>query len=345
MFSVMNHDYNLPARGAVDWDLLLNENFERLDTDVEIRDAERNLEEYEPKEEAMFLATDTGNAYFGDGEEWKSFSTISRSPTYDQVTTGQIQLASPNGDSNSDSRPLISTQERTIAVGPDSEDDKSSIQAALNEVPIFLRHNYSIEVDPRGGPYENIVVPVVFPLRMADREKGDTTFLRIAGNDGRDAGKGRKAAIQGIYLGNGENGTYIRDIRLVGENPHDNLSSCVTAFSGKGHLLTHIDIGETSAKNAFHAQNGAYLDVRNCDLGEENVAYGLRARGAETTIQARDVSGRARFSAFVGASGDIHVRNCTVQGGDTTYDAQWGTIYDSENRTLYGPERLAGRRD
>lgn len=66
----MNHEYNTPNAGTSDWHVPLNANFEQLDTDVEIRDADANKSEYEPKDGALFRATDTGDVYLGDGSNW-----------------------------------------------------------------------------------------------------------------------------------------------------------------------------------------------------------------------------------------------------------------------------------
>ena len=71
-----NHGYNEPERGATNWDVPLNENFERLDTAVEIRDTESNRDSYEPKQGAKFLATDSKKAYLGDGSQWNYFATL-----------------------------------------------------------------------------------------------------------------------------------------------------------------------------------------------------------------------------------------------------------------------------
>lgn len=65
-----NHRYNTPSEGATDWHVPLNENFRRLNADVEIRDREANRDGYEPAAGAKFLATDTGNRYVGDGSTW-----------------------------------------------------------------------------------------------------------------------------------------------------------------------------------------------------------------------------------------------------------------------------------
>jgi len=66
-----NHELNTPAEGTASWDEPLNENFRRIDTEVEIRDTEDNLGQYTPKSGAKFLATDTGTRYLGDGSQWK----------------------------------------------------------------------------------------------------------------------------------------------------------------------------------------------------------------------------------------------------------------------------------
>ena len=71
-----NHDYTTPEQGAENWDVPINANFEQLDSDVEIRDAESNRDQYEPKQGAKFLATDTKNVFLGDGSTWNHLTTL-----------------------------------------------------------------------------------------------------------------------------------------------------------------------------------------------------------------------------------------------------------------------------
>lgn len=65
-----NHNYSTPQKGATDWHLPLNNNFEQIDTDVEVRDLEQNLSEYTPESGAKFMATDSGAVFLGDGSTW-----------------------------------------------------------------------------------------------------------------------------------------------------------------------------------------------------------------------------------------------------------------------------------
>lgn len=65
-----NHGYQTPSQGAQDWHVPLNENFERLEIDVELRDVAANRSSYEPADGAKFLELDTGIVYVGDGDSW-----------------------------------------------------------------------------------------------------------------------------------------------------------------------------------------------------------------------------------------------------------------------------------
>lgn len=87
-----NHNYNTPSKGTADWDTPLNGNFQSLDRDVEIRDAETNISTYTPKDGAKFFATDTGTIYLGDGNQWNIVSSNGDEPvTYASV--GNVQAA------------------------------------------------------------------------------------------------------------------------------------------------------------------------------------------------------------------------------------------------------------
>lgn len=65
-----NHPYRTPDQGSENWHVPLNENFEQLDADVEIRDTSDRLGDYEPKNGSKFLAIDTGAVFVGDGTKW-----------------------------------------------------------------------------------------------------------------------------------------------------------------------------------------------------------------------------------------------------------------------------------
>jgi hypothetical protein len=85
MADTPNHGYNVPDQGDEDWHQPLNENFEAYDTDIEIRDQESNLGDYDPKAGAKFLATDTETMYVGNGNNWNQLATSGTRPTFDAL--------------------------------------------------------------------------------------------------------------------------------------------------------------------------------------------------------------------------------------------------------------------
>jgi hypothetical protein len=80
-----NHGYNVPDEGTQNWHEPLNENFEAYDTDIEVRDEEANLGDYEPKEGAKFLATDSGAVYLGTGSRWRPIRSTGSNPAFEYL--------------------------------------------------------------------------------------------------------------------------------------------------------------------------------------------------------------------------------------------------------------------
>lgn len=85
-----NHDYETPEKGRNDWHLPLNNNFEQIDTDVEVRDIESELGTYRPKNGAKFFATDTGAVYIGDGTEWHRAPTAAHDHDGDELAPAAL---------------------------------------------------------------------------------------------------------------------------------------------------------------------------------------------------------------------------------------------------------------
>lgn len=86
----MSERYNTPEQGTLDWHNPLNENFTKLDRDVEIRDVRANLENYDPDEGSKFLATDTGDVLLGDGSAWNRIGTVAPADTTTSTSGGEV---------------------------------------------------------------------------------------------------------------------------------------------------------------------------------------------------------------------------------------------------------------
>jgi hypothetical protein len=94
----MNHSYETPQEGTLDWHVPLNDNFRQLDRDVEIRDADSNRGSYDPVDGGKYLATDTGRVYIGDGSTWNYLGDVVPERTGSSDASGGIHSARTEGD-------------------------------------------------------------------------------------------------------------------------------------------------------------------------------------------------------------------------------------------------------
>lgn len=94
----MTERYTTPEQGTLDWHNPLNENFAKLDRDVEIRDSRTNRDNYDPADGRKFLATDTGDVFIGTGSGWNQIGTVApaentTSPSSGEVSDGSVVAA------------------------------------------------------------------------------------------------------------------------------------------------------------------------------------------------------------------------------------------------------------
>jgi hypothetical protein len=95
-----NHGYDTPKEGTLDWHIPLNKNFERLERDVPVIDTEDTLDTYVPHSGAMFIATDTGRRYVGDGSAWTELpypTTTSNDGSTSPTSSANVVVSTNNG--------------------------------------------------------------------------------------------------------------------------------------------------------------------------------------------------------------------------------------------------------
>lgn len=161
-----NHDLSTPQKGEVDWHVPLNNNFNKLDTKVEIRDQESNRDSYKPVAGAKFFSTDTANEYLGDGTQWVGIAPSGMDPRFRSVRASQYlpDLESQTQVARND-RPMFSTGSRTVYVDPNDGDDGvptaqatqdnplRTLSEALFRVPFIVQHEWVIKL--ADGTYDS----------------------------------------------------------------------------------------------------------------------------------------------------------------------------------------------
>ncbi|UPV76640.1 hypothetical protein M0R89_19095 (plasmid) [Halorussus limi] len=293
-----NHNYNTPSKGTTNWHTPLNENFERIDTDIEIRDAESNLDSYKPKQGAKFLATDTENEFIGDGTSWYQLGSSGQNPTFQSVSAANAEIGSAAGETGWESRPFITNGPKSINV----PDDYETIQGALNSVPLFLRHKYNININANKGPYdENIQVPSVFSIdHVGDR--GLQAGLMINGING-------KPEVNSIFVtnivGSAVALSNLRPTSTTGVvDPTNTAAVQVHSTSGVVYM-SEIDF--TAFSDLYQAillYKSAQMELVDCDFGSGNVANGVRLKQGHTSLYVRG-----------GNTGDLRGHKYKVNGG------------------------------
>jgi hypothetical protein len=227
-----NHGFNTPKEGELDWHIPLNENFEKLDTAVTIRDVEANLGSYTPKDKAKFLAIDTGRRYIADGTQWTElpYPTTSTSDNGSDTTTEyDIRTSDVGGLVNAMAE---ASTGNTILV--DMDETISSTVALKNGVAV-------VGDDP---------MPTL---------TGDTTVMMD------EAGPGlQDARVEGIeFDGNYAGGNQGYALRFHSDDPFSNVT--VTGNVFRNHYYNGVDFKSKGSVtcDGLHVDDNEFYNIRH----------------------------------------------------------------------------------
>jgi hypothetical protein len=137
MGNTPNHNYNTPSEGTSDWHIPLNQNFEQLDIDVEIRGPEAEKGNHDPKVGAKYEATDSGAVYYGDGNSWILANRTVNELRSENISTTQFQEKGP------------------IVVSPSASKGYDSLQVALDDAANGVTNEIWITENIQ----ENVLIP------------------------------------------------------------------------------------------------------------------------------------------------------------------------------------------
>ena len=246
MTKTPNHDYNTPKEGVEDWHIPLNENFSRLDTDVEIRGPESNKEEYEPKAGAKYEATDSGAIYYGSGTDWILADRRVNHLESNSFSTGE-HLKS--GDSS------------IAIVAP-------SVSSAFNKIQEAINSGFQDIILAEEVTEANIVIPETHqPFRLEGVGDGMWQTINSPGGEDFIIASDRNGANKFVHIKNiNIEGGSDSGIAILGAKNHDEAhSTSQNAHSwvlenvrcragpvyllGFRNMLIHCDIGNISERN------------------------------------------------------------------------------------------------
>lgn len=329
-----NHDYTTPEQGATNWHNPINRNFSLLDADVEIRDQAANRDQYDPKDGAKFLATDTGERYIGDGSQWEQLP-------YPSVDGGGSSDSSDGGSAFGGSRPAVSTDSISVEVDSDGG-DYESIQAAIdNELPWLIRHSVDIRIG-NGSYDEDLVIPPYMANWTEHSSDGERVPIQITG----DTGDPDSVEVGSAHAAGGVGVCQLRGLTFTRSAPWDDESSAVASYNT--YRLSLIDCNVYGGENAMLAYNG-HLKATRVDVGDGvNSGWGIKVKNWGRYWESNTgTSGRVGGPAYEVDAGHINFNHRGDGGidGDPQVNASntsdGGFVLDEGNACLYGPNAFA----
>lgn len=97
MSETPNHNYNVPEAGSQNWHNPLNENFETLEVEVEIRDdGDPDTNGYEPEAGTKYLDTENGTIFLGIGSAWEPAFVLARDESDGAAFDGTLVVEAQN---------------------------------------------------------------------------------------------------------------------------------------------------------------------------------------------------------------------------------------------------------
>lgn len=294
-----NHNYNTPEEGTTNWHIPLNENFEQLSIDVEIRGSEAEKGEYEPKAGAKYEAIDSGAVYHGEGESWVLADRQLGQLEAERVSTKQLQQDGPR------------------IVSPSINSGYNSLQTAINDAAQGVSGEIWLTEDIE----ENIFIPtdgVDWNNGLAIRGlTGSRTIIKDAAQDGTYIIEvDPNSRIEGLTLQN---------LRVEPSGQKTRAFSFAPGEEGhtRGPSLSHLTIRDCRFEAPSVIGLSFFTQLEN-SIFRSMVKHNYNF---DADPSANHISGTKELStAMMWKGGNQHASyrcNWVTKTGDTRYGALW----------------------
>lgn len=324
-----NHGYNTPAEGATNWDVPLNENFRRMDTDVEIRDLAQNRSEYEPKDGALYRATDTGTVYLGDGAAWNEHN-----PPVDGSG-----LTVVHGDSLADIAAAVEasnavylepkTYSGSATIRIDTTDRNVAVYAGGATID-YQGSGYAVEVAPTPGNYGGEVNWYGGHIDGPGMGTSGSVGIAVVDGFGNVLSPDRVRGFEhGIEIQNEENWSENNTVRDVLALDGCDVGIKLSGASETGGSGTN-SFRHTVVENVFGSVGGTY----GIEIGADTKPYNSRISNIDMFVNVDD-------GALLGLNGGVDMNGTRIHG--LTIEQAGGVGYVIDLADIFrGPDELSG---
>lgn len=278
-------------------------------------------------------------------ESLRSGTVEADSVAAERVETGALNAAGLTvgpADTTLGDRPLVSTERRVLSVPGDFE----TIQAALDEVPLVLRHEYVVAVDD-GSYDEHLVVPPVLAGHPKARSDQERSGLEIYGNgDAPERVTANSLTISGCT---GAVNPFVSGFTFRRANPYDDEDVAVVAYGTTETSLANLRIRKAPDRSdpiraAVKSYGGTAMKVAGLDLGDRQVRRGLVTKHHGTILHKEGrITGRVTDAVVwpVGGLVEFNGENVDATADDTFHKSERASFsFDRSTDELLGVRGL-----
>lgn len=247
------------------------------------------------------------------------------------VNVGFNQAGSPP-------RTLVSTQDREIVVPRDHD----TIQEAVDEIPLLMRHKLDVVIEP--GEYDEDVIVPPFIGEWARPNQKELVPVRINGNQDDPS----QVTVNSLFATSaiGTIPIQFRGLQVRGTNPYDNEDTGIGIYGCTEVGL--VDVAFVSGHNGVTSYNSQVM-LRNVDFGSkvlDGKAISVKHNGLayENPGVEEPTSGTVGGAAYNAKNGNIwFASNHSSLSGSPLIKTDLGFVYDFDQEASYGPEQLSFR--
>jgi hypothetical protein len=247
------------------------------------------------------------------------------------------------GDAAYGNRPLVSTEERTLNVPSEYE----TIQAAIDAVPLVLRHEYAIVVND--GTYdEHLSIPPTIAGHPKSRSAQERSGLEIYGNSEEPS----QVTVNSLTISgcSGAVNPFVSGFTFRQANPFDDEDVAVIAYGTTETTLSNIRIRTGPDRSqplraGIKAYGGTAMKVQSVDFGDGECRRGFVTKHMSRILHNEGlIEGELREYVFWPVAGDIHFNGDNVsangrQGLNRAENASYS--FDRSTRLLHGVDGFA----
>src|SRR3990167_7989353 len=223
---------------------------------------------------------------------------------------GTVNYNAPNGRKVRD-RPLFSSAQKTVTVGAGGTYDYETMQEAVDDIPVFVNHDYNIR--PIDGTYpEDVIVPFFVSADSTDATDGPCETVSIFGNSSNRNG----VSVNSFHVVSsiGCQGVAIKYFNMLGFDPRSDENVSVAVYASNHPTIQSMNFSSVSASaHVGIMAYGSMVTLEGNDFGNGVLQNAVSAKhGGVIYFNNNRNFGSVTDSLANIDAGQVHLNNDTM---------------------------------